>query len=477
MVRGCDVHAGLSAGQTIVLLGKMQLQVDRLVENPGGAWDTVVSLGEIACALRTASAKHPAMVAVAKGMLDQLLGASRMSEDQKEHAARGFQCAKTALDPLTKVKGLAEGLSGKREQELMVIRDAIVAHTDPELEADAAKAAVHLLRVLDDCERRNAPAKMQSHGNFAHLGLFLYYVWRRVARFGYHRTQSSAAHQWTFYLFNGATYERGQLEQLHIKAERHMRAVVEALMENVQLQSRAESLELKCNTTDLASKALGKMQLSLKGVEQLGWCGLVSPNNFQLKIDTGNYIGFKNGVYDILHDSFLPRDSVPPNVLVSMCTNYDYVGPDDAAFPEKRAEIEEFYRELFADHYGDPNAGRLAAMWLLAGSLLCRENERKKAYVFFGEGDSGKTTFTNLLKLTLGDYAAEGAWSDGPAAQRALVCVYPEAECPEACSVSCARDRGKPLLHARATACSAVDRACRVWFEVRRGARSTGPME
>jgi len=59
MVRGCDVHAGLSVGKTIVLLGKMQLQVDRLVESPGGAWDTVVSLGEIACALRTASARHP----------------------------------------------------------------------------------------------------------------------------------------------------------------------------------------------------------------------------------------------------------------------------------------------------------------------------------------------------------------------------------------------------------------------------------
>ena len=86
----------------------------------------------------------------------------------------------------------------------MVIRDAIVAHTDPELEADAAQAAVHLLRVLDDCERRDAHGKMQAHGNFAHLGLFMYYVWRRVARYGFDRAQ-----QWTFYLFNGAMYENG----------------------------------------------------------------------------------------------------------------------------------------------------------------------------------------------------------------------------------------------------------------------------
>jgi len=129
---------------------------------------------------------------------------------------------------------------------------------------------------------------------------------------------------------------------------------------------------------------------------------------------------------------------------VSMCTNYDYVGPDDAAFSETRAEIEEFYRKLFAEDYGDPNDERLAAMWLLAGSLLCRESERKKAYVLFGEGDSGKTTFTNLIKLTLGDYAADGAGSEGPAAARALVCVYPDGG-----TVSCARDRGKPLMHAR----------------------------
>jgi hypothetical protein len=365
-----------------------------------------------------------------------------MSEDQKEHAALGFQCAKTALDPLMKVKGLAEGLSGKREQELMVIRDAIVANTARELEADAAKAAVHLLRVLDDCERRDAHGKMQSHGNFAHLGLFLYYVWRRVARFGYDRTQSSAAHQWTFYLFNGATYERGQLEQLHIKAERHMRAVIEALAENVQLQSRAESLELKCNTTDLASKALGKMQLSFKDVEQLGWCGLVSPNDFQLKLDTGNFIGFKNGVYDILNDRFLPRGSVPLNVLVSMCTNYDYVGPDDAKFPEARAQIEEFYRKLHADDYENPNDERLAAMWLLAGSLLFRGNVCKKAFVFLGsEGDNGKSTFTELIQLTLGDYAVTGNRSslsgtqeqmtldpDLVANHKSLVCTFPEVQ-------------------------------------------------
>ena len=105
-----------TAGQTVVLLGKMQEQVDRLAANPGGAWDTVVNVGEIACALCTAASGHSSALVLAGEMLGQLLGVSKMSGEQKEHAARGFQNAQTALDPLMKVKGLAEGLSGKREQ-------------------------------------------------------------------------------------------------------------------------------------------------------------------------------------------------------------------------------------------------------------------------------------------------------------------------------------------------------------------------
>ena len=156
-----DVPTTLSIGQSAVLLGKMQLQVDRLMENPGGAWDTVLDLGEIACALCTAASKHPTALALAREMLVQLLGASRMSEDQKEHAARGFQHAKRArdmLDPLTMISAHARGLSGKREQELMVITDAIVANTDAALEANVRKAAEHLLKV-----RKNRHLRTDTH--------------------------------------------------------------------------------------------------------------------------------------------------------------------------------------------------------------------------------------------------------------------------------------------------------------------------
>ena len=437
-----DAAPAMSMGQAIVMLGKIQEQVDRLIENPGGAWDTVTHVGFIACALRTAAGGDAAVVHLARKMLDQLLAVSQMSEGEKKAASCGFGKAREAVDPVGVVRAYAAGLNGKRDQELMMVREALTACTDPALEANVPKAAESLLVVLEYCERRDAHGKFQSLGNFADLGLFFYYVWRRVARFGFDRTQSSAAHQWTFYLFNGATYERGQIEQLHIKAEEHLRAVIAALSANEQIKARAASLDTKCTTSDLVSRGLTKMQMSFKYVERLAGCGLVSPSDFQLKLDTGNYIGFKNGVYDILNDRFLPRGSVPLNVLVSMCTNYDYVGPDDPKFPETRAQIEEFYRKLHADDYENPNDERLAAMWLLAGSLLFRGNVCKKAFVFLGsEGDNGKSTFTELIQLTLGDYAVTGNRSslsgtqdqmtldpDLVANHKSLVCTFPEVQ-------------------------------------------------
>ncbi len=230
----------------------------------------------------------------------------------------------------------------------------------------------------------------------------IFHIWRRVARFGFDKTQSSAAHQWTFYLFNGATYERGQWDQIAIRAEKHIHSVIKQLLDAPSLKTRAESAFGRCYSSDYISRALVKTQMSLKDVAQLRECGLVSPDEFEHELDMDNYIGFKNGVYDVLNDRFMPKGRVPLNVVVSMCTNYDYTPPDDPRFPEMRAQIEEFYRKLHAEDYENCNDERLAAMWLLSGSLLFRGNVCKKAYVFLGsEGDNGKSTFTELIQLTL----------------------------------------------------------------------------
>ena len=432
-------------GQAAVAIGESQKALDRLLENPCGGWATVDSLCAIASALCTASGGHAGFTTSARLMLESVLEATPLIQAERSFVRRAFQMPKEPLDPVATLRGFGEGLNGKREQELMVIREALVVCTDPALDASVAKAAEALLVVLEYCERRDASGKVQSLANIADLGMFLYYIWRRVARYGFDRTQSSETHQWMFYLFNGATYERGQWKQLAIRAEKHLRSVIAALSSNVQLQSRAMSLDVKCNTSDLIAKALAKMQMSLMDVEQLRICGLVSPNVFEREMDMGNYIGFTNGVYDILTDRFMPMGSVPLNVVVSMCTNYDYVSPDDALFPQRRAEIEEFYRKLHAEDYQNENDERLSAMWLLAGSLLFRGNVCKKAYVFLGsEGDNGKSTFTELIQLTLGDYAVTGNRSSLSGTQeqmtldpdlvancKSLVCTFPEVQSVE----------------------------------------------
>jgi hypothetical protein len=334
----------------------------------------------------------------------------------------------------------AEVPSGDRDQELMVVREAIVACTDPALEANVHKAAESLLRVLEYCDLRDSHG--QPLGNIADLCLFIYHVWWRVARFGFDKTQSSESHQYTLYLFNGATYERGQWRALKRQATAHLRAVIATIeSSSAQLRARAASLEVKCNTSDFIAKAIADAVECMQDGKLLREGGLISPAEFERELDMGNYIGFTNGVYDMHNDRFLPKGSVPLNVLVSMCTNYAYVGSDDPKFLETRAQIDEFYRTLFAADYHSTRDARLAAMWLLVGSLLCRENVCKKAYVFFGEGDSGKTTFTRLIQLTLGDYA--GTSDDARA--RVYVCTGD----PCAAGTVSARGSSKPLVHAR----------------------------
>ena len=431
--------------QAAVAVGKAQEALDRLLENPNGGWATVESLSVIACALCTAAGGHGLIVPLAERMLDNVLEATRLTEPERALVKRGFQQARTSLDPLATLRGFAAGLNGKREQELMLVREAIVACTDPALEADVPNAAEALLSVLEYCERRDASGNRQSLANIADLGLLIYHIWRRVARYGFDKTQSSEAHQWTLYLFNGATYERGQWKALKRQAKGHLRSVVTSLVSNIQMQSRATSLEVKCNTSDFIAKAIAEAVECMQDGKLLREGGLVTPDEFERELDMGNYIGFTNGVYDIYNDRFMPKGSVPLNVLVSMSTNYAYVSPDDPRMPDMRAQIEDFYRTLHAENYDDPNDERLAAMWLLSGSLLFRGNVCKKAYIFLGsEGDNGKSTFTELIQLTLGDYAVTGNRSSlsGPADQstldpdlvanhKSLVCTFPEVQSVE----------------------------------------------
>ena len=432
-------------GQAAVAIGESQKALDRLLESPGGGWATVDNLGAIACALCTASGGHAGFATSARLMLETLLESTPLAEPERGLVRRAFQMPREPLDPVATLRGFAAGLNGKREQELMLVREVLVECTDPALQADIVGAAEALMCVLEFCEYRDASGKLHTLNHIADLSLFIFCIWRRVARYGFDKTQSSEAHQWSMYLFNGATYERGQWKALADDAKEYIFRVLKALVDAPSLKSRAGIAFARCSSSDFIDRALTQAVEKMQNPRRLAKCGLVSPSDFQLELDMGNYIGFKNGVYDILNDRFLPKGHVPFNVLVSMCTNYDYVSPDDTLFPRRRAEIEEFYRKLHAENYDDPNDERLAAMWLLSGSLLFRGNVCKKAFVFLGsEGDNGKSTFTELIQLTLGDYAVTGNRSslsgtqeqmtldpDLVANHKSLVCTFPEVQSVE----------------------------------------------
>ena len=443
---GTSEPVKMTNAQITVRLGEIQKKVDRLLENRGGSWDTLDELATIACALCTSAARDVAALVLTRRMLDELLAASASvtGEEQKAHVLRGFHHTKggnASIDPLMVMAGYAEGLTGTRDQELMLVREAIVANTDPALEANVPNAAEALLKVLEHMEMRRSNGRIATVADVQEAGLFVFYVWHRVARFSFNKWQTGAEKKHEFYFFNGATYEMGKKDPFVNKAVAHLRRVAEHLL-NGPLQSRAEKLfERVCEAGDYVSRltrhALGCMVDSLL----LRECGLMSPDEFHDKLDTGPYIGFTNGVQDTERDVFMPAGRVGHNVLVSMTTHYAYVHPDDPRVPRMRAELTEYYARLFADDATDEHDAHLRKARLMVGSYLYPCNVAKKLHVYLGhEGNNGKSAFAESLRRTLGDYYVTGnisALTPGPREtldveiirnHKALLCSFAEAQ-------------------------------------------------
>jgi hypothetical protein len=441
---GASEPVKMTNAQTTVRLGEIQKKVDRLLENRGGSWDTLDELATIACALCTAAAGDAAALVLTRRMLDELLAASASvtGEDQKAHVLRGFHHTKgSSIDPLMVMAGYAEGLTGTRDQELMLVREAIVASTDAALEANVPKAAEALLKVLEHMEMRRSNGRIATVADVQEAGLFVFYVWHRVARFSFNKWQTGTEKRHEFYYFDGATFEMGKKEPFTNKAVAHLRRVAEHLL-NGPLQSRAEKLfERVCEAGDYVSRltrhALGCMVDSLL----LRECGLMSPDEFHDKLDTGPYIGFTNGVYDTARDIFMPIGKVGHNVLVGMSTKLAYVFPDDPRLPQMRAEVDAYYATLFAEDASNQQDALLQQAQTMVGSYLYPCNVAKKMHVFLGhEGNNGKSAFAEFLRLTLGDYYVTGnlgALTPGPRETldveiirnyKALVCSFPEAQ-------------------------------------------------
>jgi hypothetical protein len=127
--------------------------------------------------------------------------------------------------------------------------------------------------------------------------LFFYFVWRRIARYGFDGTQRSEARRWTFYLLDATTrtYEVGHPDMLHMRAKRHLRSIVDCdierrdgLVRNDTMKDRVMRLEVKCNSTDLVARGFAKMKMHLKDPVLLRQCGGLrppSPRSFHLEME------------------------------------------------------------------------------------------------------------------------------------------------------------------------------------------------
>jgi len=129
--------------------------------------------------------------------------------------------------------------------------------------------------------------------------LFFYFVWRRIARYGFDGTQRSEARRWTFYLLDARTrtYEVGHPDMMRMGAKRHLRSIVDCnierrdflaplgLVRNDTMKDRVMRLEVKCKSADLVARGLAKMKIHLKDTALLRQCGLPGPRSFHLEME------------------------------------------------------------------------------------------------------------------------------------------------------------------------------------------------
>ena len=294
---------------------------------------------------------------------------------------------------------------------------------DPVLEIDVEGATEALLDVLE------------SRITAGRLAVYFSHILRNVVRYGECRGKYTLhifrRGKWRGCALSSSTLHTGLIPGLYDMAQSHVRALLSApsftpFTSLTPHRSPVARLEARCNASGIVGTAIAKMVKSMRATATSD----TTAHDFARGMDGGEYIGFRNGVYDLSGDRFISSGQVHHSVLVSMSTGYDYVAAS-ACPRETIDEIVGFYRTLFCDP-NDPNDANLAAAWRFSGSLLTARH--KCAVAFVGAGCSGKTTFTSLMHRTLGEYCQgmfvarfkRSAHCDKRANEKARMCVYAE---------------------------------------------------
>lgn len=121
--------------------------------------------------------------------------------------------------------------------------------------------------------------------------------------------------------------------------------------------------------------------------EVLSYLDVLITDNTEMS--SSNYIAFKNGIYNIVNDTF--EDFSPDKVIVNKI-NWDYD-------PNTYSEICDKTLNKIACH--DPQIRMLLEE--LIGYNFYRRNELRKAFILIGDKANGKSTFLDMIKTLLGD--------------------------------------------------------------------------
>jgi hypothetical protein len=207
----------------------------------------------------------------AKDMPGSLVSASTMTDAEQEHATR-----EAAHEGQHEGRGQARA----REQELMVIRATIVAHTEAALEANVPLAAESLLKALDTLVYVCADGTQNGYTDVEYGGEFVFYVWHRVARFSFtDRGPLEKRHE--FLLFNGSTFEAGHKDEFVHDAFVHLKHIAEALRKAPSLRIRAEKLvRIIAVAGDYFTKLIHHALACMKNQKMLARCGHLGTSEF-----------------------------------------------------------------------------------------------------------------------------------------------------------------------------------------------------
>ena len=87
-------------------------------------------------------------------------------------------------------------------------------------------------------------------------------------------------------------------------------------------------------------------------------------------------------------------------MIISKCTNIDYIAISDPKFSKTRDEINLFINQIF------PNEELRDYMWQHLASCLIGTNENQTFNIYTGSGCNGKSKLVDLMSKGMGDYKA-----------------------------------------------------------------------